>query len=205
MALKVFQSSGRGDAAKISQGINYARIKGATVINMSFGSYSRSITMESALANAYASCVLVAAAGNDARDIGDCLGAPFYPAALSFVLGVMAPDGSFSNFDCTGPTYSLSAELNNYEMKAPGTNILSTIPNGNYRVYQGTSMAAPILAASLAMYKTLFPTQSQEMMWVKFIQSTGMFFNLDSAIHCIPHPEIRIISRTLVDLSLIHI
>ncbi|MFZ4708002.1 MAG: S8 family serine peptidase, partial [Bacteroidales bacterium] len=174
--------------------------KGAKVLNMSFGSYAQSLAMGDALANAYSTTLLVAASGNDGMDIGDCPpGGPFYPAALSYVLGVMAPDGGFSNSDCTGPTFSLSAALNNYEMKAPGTNILSTIPNGNYRVYQGTSMAAPILSGSLAMYKILFPTESHELMWVKFIQTTTTFFNIDAAIICVPVPEIRPISRTMVD------
>jgi len=55
MPIKVFQSSGRGDAATIAKGIIYASTHGATVINMSFGSYARSMAMEDALSNAYAS------------------------------------------------------------------------------------------------------------------------------------------------------
>ena len=41
MPLKVFQASGIGDAATIAQGIEYAYMNGATVLNMSFGSYAR--------------------------------------------------------------------------------------------------------------------------------------------------------------------
>jgi len=199
MALKVFQSSGIGDAATITQGIIYAKNKGATVINMSFGSSARSLTMEAALSSAYATCVLVAASGNNGSDIGDCSGGPFFPAALSYVLGVTAPDGSFSNSDCTGPVYSLSPELYNYEMKAPGTNILSTIPNGNYRVYQGTSMAAPVVSGCIAMYKSLFPSQSQELMWTKLIQTTSTYLNIHAAMNYSPTPKIWFVSRTLVD------
>jgi len=103
MPIKVFQSNGRGDAATISRGINYATMKGATVINMSFGSYARSLTMEAALQNALANCVLVAAAGNDGEDINIL---PFFPAALSYVLGVEAGDSpppfGFSNWDSDG-------------------------------------------------------------------------------------------------------
>ena len=200
MALKVFQSSGRGDAATITQGINYAKNKGATVFNMSFGSYVNSGTMEAALANAYATCVLVAAAGNDAKCIGPGPGcAPFFPAALSFVLGTQAPDGAFSNFDGDGPVFSNYLELWNYEMKAPGTNILSTIPNGNYRVYQGTSMATPVISGSVCMYKSLFPLESQELMWAKFIQSTPNYLNIHEAINCVPEPKLWFVSNTLVD------
>ncbi len=199
MALKVFQSSGRGDAATISQGINYAKNMGATAINMSFGSYARSMTMETALANAYASCALVAASGND----GICIGPggtckPMFPAALSYVLGTQA-NASWSNFDQDGPVYSMYPDLWNYEMKAPGTEILSTIPDGNYRVYQGTSMAAPVLSGSLAIYRSLFPGQSQELMWAKLIQTSSTYFNIHSAITCIPAPKLWFVSNTVVD------
>lgn len=202
MALKVFQSSGRGDAATITQGINYAATHGATVINMSFGSYARSLTMEAALANAYATCVLVAAAGNDGLPLESCIPAsPFFPAALSFVFGVQAPDGVFSNYDCNGPTFSNTSDLLNYEMKAPGTNIISTIPRGNYRVYQGTSMAAPIVSGSISLYRELIPStdETNEFMWVKLIQSTEQFLNLKKALTIQPKPEIWFLNNVMVD------
>ncbi len=202
MPIKVFQSSGRGDAATIAKGIIYASTHQATVINMSFGSYARSQAMEDALANAYATTLLVAAAGNDGIDIGDCPpGAPFFPAALSFVLGVQAPEASFSNYDCTGPTFSNSSALYNYEMKAPGTNIISTIPNGNYRVYQGTSMAAPIVSGALSLYRKLIPsdTETNEFMWVKLIQATGQYLNINKALTINPKPEIWFLNKVMVD------
>ena len=70
MPIKVFQSSGRGNSATIAQGIEYAYQNGATILNMSFGSYSKSITMQLALENAYAYATLVASAGNDKLCIG---------------------------------------------------------------------------------------------------------------------------------------
>jgi len=167
---------------------------------MSFGSYALSLTMEQVLANAYATIILVAAAGNDGIYVDQCIpSGPFYPAALSFVLGVQAPDGAFSNTDCNGPTFSATPDLLNYEMKAPGTNIISTIPNGNYRVYQGTSMAAPIVSGSLAMYRPLRPEESMELMWVKLIQSTSDFLNIEEALNKVPASEVRLISQTMID------
>ena len=202
MPLKVFQSSGRGDASTISQGIIYAANKGATAINMSFGSYARSITMENALANAYATSILVAAAGNDGVDVDGCIPRGInFPAALSYVLGVQSPDGSFSNSDCNGPTYSNYQDLFNYELKAPGTNIISTIPNGNYRVYQGTSMATPMVAAAISMYRKLIPSEEEtnEFMWVKLIQATGEFLDIHKALTIIPVPEVWFLNKVLVD------
>lgn len=203
MPIKVFQSSGRGDAGTITQGIIYAAQKGATVINMSFGSYARSLAMEDALANAYATTLLVAAAGNNGGDIESCppVTGPHFPAALSYVLGVQSPEALFSNKDCNGPTYSEFPDLFNYEMKAPGTNIISTIPNGNYRIYQGTSMAAPLVSGALSLYRKLisYDDETIELMWVKLIQATEQYLDIKKALTLIPKPEIRLIEYHMID------
>ncbi|MDE3057522.1 MAG: S8 family serine peptidase, partial [Bacteroidota bacterium] len=205
MPIKVFQSSGRGDVATITQGIWYAVMKGATVINMSFGSYARSLTMEAALQYAYANCVLVAAAGNDGASMAPCGfydGSIFFPAGLSYVLGVQA-DASFSNIDCDGPFVSVYPDLFNYELKAPGAGILSTIPNGNYRVYSGTSMAAPIVSGGVALYNQLYPGRSQEDMWIRLINSRGtdLSGNVDfaNAIITNPPPRLYQVEQNIVD------
>jgi hypothetical protein len=127
--------------------------------------------------------------------------APFFPAALSYVLGVESPDGSFSNRDCNGPTFSNHPELLNYEMKAPGTNVISTIPNGNYRVYQGTSMAAPAVSAALSLYRKLIPYEDEtnEFMWVKLIQSTKQYLDIFEALTIVPKPEIWFLNKVMVD------
>ena len=44
MPLKVFQASGIGDSSTIALGVEYAYLNGATVLNMSFGSYAESAT-----------------------------------------------------------------------------------------------------------------------------------------------------------------
>jgi subtilisin family serine protease len=200
MPVKVFQSSGRGDAAIIAQGVTYAINKGASVLNMSFGSYSESITLKNALANAYATAVLVAAAGNDKKCIGPGSGcARMFPAAYSFVLGVEASNAGFSNIDQDGPAYSLYPDLENYELKAPGTTILSSVPGGNYREYNGTSMAAPLVAGAVSLYRKLKPTESQELLFGNFINSIDQHIDLHAALNIIPKPKLQIVSYELQD------
>lgn len=208
MPIKVFQSSGKGDAATIAKGVNYAANKGATVITMSFGSYSESLTLKNALASAYATAVLIAAAGNDGLCIGPGLcpdkqfGIPMYPGAYSFVLGVEAPPSpplGFTNYDQDGPVLSGYPDLLNYELRAPGTDILSCVPGGNYRKYNGTSMAAPLVAGAVSLYRKQRPTESQEMLFGNFINSLGQYIDLEKALNIIPLPKLDIVSYSVTD------
>ncbi len=169
MPVCVMQSDGTGSISTIIQGINYARQNGADVISMSIGTYAYSFALEQALAQAYQSAVLVAAAGNDGLGMRGCgNGADMFPGAFTFVFGVQATGqggglAGFSNYDCTGPSYSIHSEeeLYNYELSAPGVGIMSTVPNGQYRNYNGTSMATPLVAGGIAslLQRREYPTK----------------------------------------------
>lgn len=162
MPVTVMQSDGTGDVATIIKGIDYAVANGADIISMSFGSYGESKVEEQALGRAYQKAVLVAAAGNDGKCLnhahpGQIFPMPMYPASYTFVLGVQAMNGEgnitgWSNYDDNGPTYSGWGEdkLYNYELLAPGINIESTYPGGNYKTLNGTSMATPMVAGALS-------------------------------------------------------
>ena len=164
MPVTVMQSDGTGDVATIIKGIDYAVANGADIISMSFGSYGESKAEEQALGRAYQKAVLVAAAGNDGKCLnhahperGQMGPAPMYPASYTFVLGVQAMNSKgnitgWSNYDDNGPTYTEWGEdkLYNYELIAPGANIESTYPGGNYKSLNGTSMATPMVAGALS-------------------------------------------------------
>ena len=178
MPVTVMQSDGTGDVATIARGIDYAAQNGADVINMSLGTYVNSRVMREALEKAYQTAVLVAAAGNDHLYIYRECGFPYgtcFPAAYSFVLGVMAnkEDGgtaSFTNIDCDGPNYSAVKTMFdpdgfNYELTAPGTNILSTTPNGGYKLFNGTSMAAPLIAGAISFLQMVKEYETYEILW----------------------------------------
>ena len=178
MPIKVFQSSGRGNASNIAKAVEYATSNGATIQNMSFGSYAESSTLKAALDLAYASSLLVAAAGND----GICIGpgivcAPFFPAAYNYVLGVQdypPPLAGYTNYDQDGPvTTRYDVEFLNYELKAPGTGINSTVPNGGYRLLTGTSMATPLVAGAMALYHKEKPSDIKELIFGNLINTSG--------------------------------
>lgn len=157
MPIKAGGSDGTFNSTDIAKAIVYAYKNGADVINMSFGSYAHSALIENALQDAFSSCVLVAAAGNDGRTTADC---PFpipkgnmYPAAYSYVIGVMAygEENSFANFSNWDYKPNANAE---YEVVAPGVSIYSTLPNGRYASWNGTSMAAPMVSAEAAILRS---------------------------------------------------
>ena len=155
MPIKAGGSDGTFNSTDIAKGIEYAYKNGADVINMSFGSSAHSALIENALQDAFGSCVLVAAAGNESTPTADCPlgGRNMYPASYSYVIGVMAYDeansfASFSNWD-----YIPNANAE-YEVVAPGVSVYSTLPNGRYASWNGTSMAAPMVSAEAAILRS---------------------------------------------------
>lgn len=174
LPIKVMGDDGTGDIATIVRGIDYAVASGANILSMSLGGSVNSSAEYQALSKAYAAYIpIVAAAGNKGLSIYDepLQQQPTFPAAYDIVLGVMASgyDGqraSYSNYDPDGPFYTKYAntdatysgslgfgaigEFWNYDLMAPGTGIMSTLPGGKYGKLSGTSMATPLVAGALS-------------------------------------------------------
>lgn len=145
LPVKVLDSSGSGNMEQIALGIKYAADRGAKVINLSLGGgYSR--TIEYALK--YASeknVMIVAASGNDGVEQLS------YPASSKYVISV----GATNALDLVSDYSSYGANL---DMVAPGTGIPSLVPNGNVTYMDGTSMAAPHVAAVTALLVSQNPS-----------------------------------------------
>ena len=143
--------------------IDYARLRGAKVINASFGQDGgQSQTEIDAIARLNSSgVILVAAAGNGGTDyIGDNNNgsAPFYPASYtnSNIIAVGATDRNdnktgFSNFGATA-----------VDLFAPGDNLYSTRTgtDTSYSSGSGTSFAAPIVSGALALLIAEYPNDT---------------------------------------------
>ena len=216
MPVTVMQSNGTGDVATIVKGIDYAAANGADVISMSIGSYSYSIAEEQALGRAYANAVLAAAAGNDGHAMvppTHCLeDAPMFPAAFTFVLGVEASANAqgtlagFSNYDETGPIYSSfpESQLYNYELRAPGVQILSTFPGGRYKNLNGTSMACPLVAGAISRLIQCKETLSWELLFGDLIHMRNGNINMLETYNITDadrHPELALVTANLTDTT----
>jgi len=211
MPIKVFQSTGQGNITTIAAGEEYAYMNGATILNMSFGSQLQSLTQRAVLETAYSTSILVAASGNSETEIGGpcpprC--SAFFPAAYSFVLGVKDSYGGYDNFDESGPFMSnyADSELYNYEINAPGTQIMSTIPNGGYAALTGTSMASPLVAGALALYKNEKPDDSNELIFGNIINTSDLTppswsepVDILDAISVTPAPGLVVLAAVAVD------
>ncbi len=137
----------------IAEALVYAQKMGAKVVNMSFGAYGASQTLQSAI-NQAKTPVLCAAAGNEGRnnDISQHIPSNYTNTNLIAVAATDQSDrlASFSNFGKT-----------NVDVAAPGVNIVSTYIKGSgYAYASGTSMASPMVAGIAALVLSQRPSLS---------------------------------------------
>jgi serine protease len=171
MPVRVLNSEGEGNASTIAEGVMFAVRHGARVINMSL-EFSPGVTageipeLMEALRYAYRhNVVVVAAAGNEGRTGVD------YPARAPHVIAVGATTehGCLASYSNDGPELTLVApgggadanlpgDPNCHPELASGRDIFQMtftgssprkfgFPNG----YEGTSMATPHVAATVAL------------------------------------------------------
>lgn len=163
MPVRVLGADGGGWTDDIADGVTWAYLQGADVLNLSLGGGGNDPALESAINQAHAAgSLVVAAMGNEDS------GVPSYPAAYNNVLAVAA----------TGPN-DHRAYYSNYgshcDVAAPGGDmgylhdpdgIYSTLPtywvtmtgegySKNYDYLQGTSQATPHVAGLAALVWSL--------------------------------------------------
>lgn len=151
-AVKVFSATAGGDMDTVVAGIEWAIDNKMDVINLSIG-YSGDIysvypdyfkPLKDVCDQAYqAGIVLVAAAGNDNREIVSV------PAAFDSVIAVAATDQKDQRAIFT--TVAASSYGTKVELAAPGTSIKSTVSGGGYAFLSGTSQASPHVAGAAAV------------------------------------------------------
>lgn len=142
------------ELADLIEAIDYARVNGADIINLSLGAFGTAPSLEAAVNRAYnAGIAVIAAVGNSGISTET---AKNIPASYENVIGVMAIDKTdptqlayFSNYDPSGEYYDVSA---------PGYAIAGChIEAGKLVGLSGTSQATPLVASCAALYLSAYP------------------------------------------------
>lgn len=153
LAYRVLDSDGHGSVFAVVEAIDDAVAAGAGVINLSFGMTQKSRFLDDAIARAdRAGVVVVAAAGNRGQHVQR------YPAATSKVIavGAVTNNSSLAAFSNSGGWLDLTA---------PGELIMSTMPDGQYSTWSGTSMAAPFVTGAVALVRSIAPDLNGKKIW----------------------------------------
>lgn len=147
MPIKVMPDSGSGDFADLVEGLDWAVAHGADVINISLsasslgsmgGIYGARFT-----AAVNDGVVVVASSGNDGATQSN------YPCGFASVICVASTTKSGSAVS------TFSTRTTNVDVAAPGESIVSTIPGGSFSSANGTSMAAPHVAGTVALMRSV--------------------------------------------------
>lgn len=152
--VKTLKADGGGSYADAMKGIEYCVNTGAKVSNNSYGGSRPSQAFDELMDwVATKDHLFVSSAGNSAANNDED---PNFPASYEhdFVLSVGASTkggerSGFSNFG-----------LESVDVFAPGDQILSTVPNGGYKFFEGTSMASPHVAGAAVLYLSKYPDKS---------------------------------------------
>jgi subtilisin family serine protease len=173
MPLRVLNDKGEGKISNVIRAIDYATRNGANIINLSFVNFTYSEAMQEAIKRAHGAGVMVVAAAGNEQAAGEGYNidkTPIYPACYdgqmgeNMVIGVVATDAldqkarfSSYGFRCV-------------DIAAPGISFFNTVTPGSDindqnkyydGFWSGTSMAAPLVSASLALIAQANPELSR--------------------------------------------
>lgn len=153
LPVRVLDADGRGEPAAVVEGIRLAIDADADVINVSLSLLDEDEpdALKDALDDAKDADVHVVAAGGN-------LGSEdkVYPAADSDVVSVGAMD-----IVDESQVVGFSGHGKWVEVAAPGVRVVSAAPGGGYVAWSGTSVAAPMVTAQIALLRSFDPTASR--------------------------------------------
>ncbi len=160
--LRVLDNDGRGDAFTIARAIDYARLRGADVINLSLGMLVDNQTIAEAIERAHrADIVVVASAGNWGAEWPEEYPAVNEPTVAIAASGAGNRPASFTSYG------------SHIALCAPGQGIRSAFWNGHTALWSGTSMSAPWVAGGAALLIAAHPDWSRSQVLARMQQTAA--------------------------------
>ena len=145
VAIRAFDDNGRASNFGLMRSMGYALEKGARVINMSWGTETKSDFLATSVAYAQSKgAILVASAGNEPTQRA------MYPAAYRDVVGVSA-------LGADGNVWKSSNYGNFVFVAAPGTATFPVGYKGAPGAYEGTSISSAYVSRALTLYFAKHP------------------------------------------------
>jgi type VII secretion-associated serine protease mycosin len=140
------------DALIVARGVRWAVDNGAQVVNLSLGGVGKSPALAAALDYAFArDVVVVACTGNISASSGSDVWYPAREPGVVAVTGLERQSDTLWSGAITGPETVLAA---------PATGLTGARPGGGFWRVQGTSFAAPLVAAAAALVRSHWPDMS---------------------------------------------
>jgi len=167
LPVRVLDPQNKYDSADVvARAIRWAVDRGARVINLSLGSADVAPVLSEALQYAFDhDIVVVACDGNVSNNRGTTVWHPAREPGVIAVSGVLR-SGKFWTGSLQGPATVLAA---------PGADITGAHPGGDYWNVQGTSFAAPLVAAAAALVRARYPAMRSGDVVNRLIQTAWDF------------------------------
>lgn len=171
---KALNDLGSGTIESIAQAVLDATRDGADVISMSLGGKSPEAPKTIADAIRFAlknNAIVVVSAGNSNEDARYHM-----PSNVDGVIVVSAVDESLRKASFSNTNTSLARPI-----AAPGVNILSLKPDGQYVEMSGTSMSTPIVSGLIGIMRSLNPELKADQIY-QILRDTGQILRESSSI-----------------------
>ena len=159
-----FGVTGLDTDSQIAEGIIWAVDNGATVINLSLtrNSVSWPKSWDEAFLYAFENDVVIVAAVGNLADGTEQVSAP---ASIPGVIAVAGVDRE------SNPSALSSVKGFTIGVTAPSEDLVAAYPSGEYRLWSGTSAAAPIVSGLVAMIRSMYPEMNAVNVVNRVIQS----------------------------------